>query len=221
MSRRMGQFKPLLPFGGKPMVIRVIESLAEAGGIDSVVVVIGHRAHEMRVAISGGTGASPVQSDERTGGAPVPRVSLVHNSNYEHGEMLSSIKVGVRALPDEADAFLLTLGDQPAVKPETICHLLAAWRGTRAALVSPKYLDRRGHPIILSSKCIPEILGLRPDETLKTFMQRRANEILEVPVEDPAVICDVDTPQDYEQALRLWETRRRAQRTEGGAYARQ
>jgi len=219
MSRRMGRFKPLLPFGGTPMLTRVVESLGAAGGIDLSFVVTGYQAQCVRDAVSRGTGFQPVQTAS-TGYKPVPRVAFIHNPNYEHGEMLSSVQAGVRALPDEVAAFILALGDQPAVRPETIQSLLAAWRAARAPLILPKYLERRGHPILISSECIADILKLRSDQTLKTLIDRRAIDIVEVPVDDPAIVSDVDTPEDYEQAVRLWDARPGAMTIEGGAYAR-
>ena len=220
MSRRMGRFKPLLPFGDKPMVTRLIESLGAGGGISTILIVTGHNGERVREAVSRGTGFQPVRTAS-TSYKPVPRIAFVHNRDYENGEMLSSVQAGVRALEKDVDAFVLALGDQPAVAPKTVRLLLAAWRESRAPLVLPRYLDRRGHPIIIASECFPAILALKADQTLKTFVTARSNELIEVCVDDPAVVSDVDTPQDYEEALRLWESRPRETMTEGGAYARQ
>ena len=65
---------------------------------------------------------------------------------------------------------------------------------------------RRGHPILLSSDCVPEILGLPDDATLKTFTQRiNAHE---VDVDDPGVLDDIDTPQDYDRAIHQYPAHR-------------
>jgi molybdenum cofactor cytidylyltransferase len=194
LSSRMGRFKPLLPFGGRPMVARVVESLAESGGVGPVLVVTGHRSGE----VEGAVGRQPVR--------------FVFNGDYAVGEMLSSVQAGVRALPKGAAAFVLALGDQPAVRPATIRLLVEAWAGSRAPVVVPTYAGRTGHPVVIASACGPEILALGgPGQTLKSLMHRRASQTVEVPTDDPAVLADVDTPQDYQEALRLWEHRSRAQ----------
>lgn len=187
LSTRMGRFKPLLPFGGVPMVAAVVESLTAVA--PAVYVVTGHRRDDVAAALAG----RPVR--------------FIHNADYAGGEMVSSVQAGVRALPAGVGAFVLALADQPAVSPVTIRCLIDAWRRTRAAVVSPLYHGKRGHPVVIPSQYIPDILNLTPGETLKSFMERRAADILEIPVHDPAVRADVDTPEDYEHALRLWYRR--------------
>jgi len=194
LSTRMGQFKPLLPLGGAPMVARVVESIQSVGGIGPVVVVTGHQSERVRSALA--------DLDVR----------FAYNEAYEQGEMLSSVQAGVRALPTDAGAFVLALGDQPVVKPSTIRLLADTWRRTGALIVAPTYEGRRGHPIVFSSRCIPELLALHSNQTLKALLDRDPNEIAQVPVDDPAVRVDIDTPQDYECVLRVWQ--RRSQRRE-------
>ena len=196
LSSRMGRFKPLLPFGGLPMVVCVAESLS-AAGVSPVLVVTGHRRNEVAAAV------------ESFGGGDV---WLVHNPDFERGEMLSSVRAGVGELPPGAAAFVLALADQPAVEPETIQLLCDTWRRTGAPIVRPCHDGRHGHPILFSSECIPEILALTPGETLKSLVRRRADAIVDVPVADPAVVADVDTPEDYQQVLKLWERRFRVAR---------
>jgi len=75
----MGQFKPLLPLGGAPMLARVVESIQSVGGIGPVVVVTGHQSERVRSALA--------DLDVR----------FAYNEAYEQGEMLSSVQAGVRA----------------------------------------------------------------------------------------------------------------------------
>jgi molybdenum cofactor cytidylyltransferase len=186
MSKRMGQFKPLLPFGDRPMLVRVLEALQTAG-IETIVVVTGHQRQRIEDAVS------------------ALNVQCIHNAQYATGEMLSSVQTGVRALSASHD-FLLVLGDQPAVQVSTIKVL---WQRRQeqpdAKIVLPTYRARRGHPLIFHSSCVPEILELAPHETLKTIVQRHAAHTIEVPVEDAAIREDVDTPEDYQRALSRWQ----------------
>ncbi len=182
LSSRMGEFKPLLPFDERPMLWRVIESLRN-GGVASVIVVTGHRREEVETALR--------DLD----------VQCVFNPQFASGEMLSSVQTGVRALPNASD-FLLALGDQPAVRPATIKVLLRQDREHK--IVLPIYHERRGHPLCFHHSLAAEILALAEEETLKTVVRRHAGQTLQVPVRDEAILHDVDTPADYELALRTW-----------------
>jgi len=188
LSRRMGAHKPLLPFGAEPMVARVVDAVRAAGAA-YVAVVTGHRCDDVAAALAGRD------------------VLLVHNPHYRDGEMLSSAQAGVRAVARCCDAALLALGDQPAIEPATIASLIAAWRPTSAAIVAPVYDGRGGHPVLISSRLFDELLRLDAAESLKTLMRRHIDQTLKLEVNDPGVLTDVDTPADYERALRSWRHR--------------
>ena len=117
MSRRMGRPKPLLPLGAVPMVVRVVETLFAAGGLEPLVVVTGHGREHVEAALS------------------LLPVEFFHNPDYERGEMLSSVQAGIRAVAGRAGAVVLALADQPAVTPEIVAALVDAWRESGAPLV--------------------------------------------------------------------------------------
>jgi molybdenum cofactor cytidylyltransferase len=176
----------LLPFGDRPLLARVVENLLSVSGISPIVVVTGHNAQEIREAVREYS------------------LNVAHNPDYAAGGMLSSVQAGARALPADCGAFLLALGDQPGVRPETLQALLAAWRETGAPIARPVYDGKHGHPVLFSARCGPEILALPADATLKDVVARHAADIREVAVNDPAILADIDTPEDYARALRYW-----------------
>jgi len=180
----MGRPKPLLPLGAAPMVVRVVETLFAAGGIAPVVVVTGHERQHVERALS------------------ILPVEFVHNPDYSAGEMLSSVQAGVRAVRGRVDAILLALADQPAVTPEIVGALVEAWRESGAPLVAPLHDGRHGHPIVIGAELFTELLDLEPHHTLNTLVRRHEARRLEVPVADAAVLADVDTPEQYEAAVR-------------------
>lgn len=186
MSQRMGRLKPLLPFGDQPMIARVVETLQNAGGIHPIVVVTGNAAAQIETALGEYS------------------VHFAHNENFAAGGMLSSVKTGVAALPSQTEAFFLVLGDQPAVRSSTLIALRQAWQQSRAPIVLPTHNGRRGHPVLFDRACMPEILALSPDATLKTVVQAHAAQTVEVVDADEGVLHDVDTPADYERALQTW-----------------
>ena len=187
MSRRMGKHKMMLPFGDRPMVARVIDSLLASGIVSGITVVTGHAEQEI-------TELAANYDD----------VVCVHNPCYAESGMLSSVKIGVLALPPTCVAFFLVLGDQPMVRPETLLALCFEWHSEDAPIVVPSHCGKRGHPVLISSSFVDDILALGESDTLKSLMLSHAKSIREVPVDDPATVHDIDTPEDYEAALRRW-----------------
>lgn len=184
LSKRMGAFKPLLPLGGKALLVHVIETLKAVDEIQTIVVVTGHEERRLRAALQ----AAPV--------------SFVHNAAYASGEMLSSVQAGLRALPADVEAVVLALGDQPAVQAETVRRLVRTWLEQRPPLVLPVFQGRRGHPLLLCMSLRAEILALPENATLKTVVHHHLSEAVQIAVDDAAVTADVDTPEDYQRAQR-------------------
>jgi molybdenum cofactor cytidylyltransferase len=195
-SLRMGAnvVKATLPFGGKPLLRRVVEGIQCLPEVRVTCVVTGHERAKILHALQN------------------LNVLHVHNPDYATGEMLSSIKTGLGCVRGRADAVLLALGDQPAVRPDTIRAIIRAWleadASNRPRIILPSYEGQHGHPILLDSRGIDEILALAgPDATLKTYTAARADQTIDLPVDDPAILEDIDTPADYEQALKRWASR--------------
>ena len=109
----MGAFKPLLPFGKKTVIECCIDYL-RAAGVDEIVVVLGHRADEIRQKISDVTFAVNPDPDSAMG---------------------ASIAVGVSALPETTQATFIALVDHPAVPATVVSTLLESWEnGARIVL---------------------------------------------------------------------------------------
>ncbi len=188
MSRRMGRPKALLPLGGKLLIQHVVEAIRSVGVVSPIIVVTGHLADQTVAAVEGGG------------------VECIHNANYETAGMLSSIQVGLRVVPGTCAAALIVLGDQPLIAPKTVAALIGRFRQTAAAVIVPTYQSKRGHPILINRNNFAEVLSLGPDDTLKKFVNLHAKDSIEVEVDDAMILLDVDTPEDYEQALRRYQS---------------
>src|SRR5437763_7458104 len=138
-SRRMGAFKPLLPFGGRSVVEACVASLRAAGARE-VVVVVGHRAAEVRAAL-----------------AHLSFVRFAVNDDAE-SEMGVSVARGVEALREDAGALVVAPVDQPAVPHAGVESLIEARGGAGARLVVPEREGRRGHPVLVDKKFRAELL---------------------------------------------------------------
>src|ERR1700730_3829033 len=117
-SKRMGAFKPLLPFGEKTVIESCIDYL-HRGGVETIVVVLGHRAEAIR---------------EKLKGVPV-RFALNPDPDKE---MSDSIACGVRELPTDCQATLIAPTDYPAIPPDVVAALINSWRTRAAKLLAPK-----------------------------------------------------------------------------------
>ena len=177
-SRRMGAFKPLLPFGGVSVAEACVASL-RAGGAGEVVVVVGHRGEEVRAAL-----------------ARVEGLSFAVNE-AAGSEMGVSVARGVEAISEEAAAVLVALVDQPAVPPSEIAKLVEARRRTGARLVLPEWEGRGGHPLLVDLSLREELSGVVLEKGLRALFDAHRAGVLRVPAASPYVARDMDTWEEY------------------------
>ncbi len=173
-SSRMGAFKPLLPFGNKTVIECCIDYLRD-GGIEEIVVVLGHRADDIRQQVSGVKFALNPDPDSAMG---------------------ASIAAGVRELPETAQATLIALVDHPAVPPAVVSTVLESWK-TGARLVIPTWQGRGGHPVLVDLSFKAELLDLPVSGGLRAFFEAHHNEVTRVPFASPFIARDMDTWDDY------------------------
>jgi molybdenum cofactor cytidylyltransferase len=111
--------------------------------------------------------------------------------------MLSSIQTGFRALPPEAEAAVVMLGDQPFLPPPVVDQVIRGYRESRKGIVIPVFRTRRGHPVLVDLKYRDEVLALDPADGLRRLMRDHPEDIAEVEVDDANILRDLDTPEDY------------------------
>jgi molybdenum cofactor cytidylyltransferase len=174
----MGQPKALLRFRGQTFLERILAAIGDAG-LAEIAVVVGHHRVEIQQAF--------------------PDLPLVFNPDYNQG-MSSSVKAGVRALPSGVIGAGIFLVDHPLIDEATIRLLSASLRSGH--IVLPSHEDRRGHPVFFAAELFPEILALGPDEGLNKLVRRDPERLITVPVPNPGVLQDIDTPQQFENLLR-------------------
>jgi molybdenum cofactor cytidylyltransferase len=182
----MGRNKLLLMVGGRTILDRILDAL-EASVVDEIVVVLGHdpEAFEDIVEAHG--------------------VNTVLNIEYEKG-MTSSFQAGLRETATEV--VFLVLGDQLGLDPallDVMMELMAS--DPDALIVSPVHKGIRGHPVLFRRGIFREILDLKEEETVKDVVDRHENEHRTVEG-DMWCTMDVDTPEDFERAVRLFEASR-------------
>lgn len=179
-SRRMGSQKLLLPFGQNTIIGTVIDNVLNSS-VDHVMVVLGANQEKILDTI----GNLPVQ--------------FCHNKEHEKG-MLSSVICGIRALPQEAVAALIFLGDQPGIPPKVTNSVIDAYMEELVGIVIPVHNHRRGHPLLVDMKYRKEIEHLDLEEGLRALRHHFPDDVMEVEVDEPGILVDIDTREDYNNA---------------------
>jgi molybdenum cofactor cytidylyltransferase len=172
----MGRPKATLRIGEDTFAGRLLRALGEAG-LAPIVVVAGVHAAETRAALPRDT-------------------RLLVNPDPSRGQ-LSSLKIALRELASAeppVDAALVALVDHPAVRGETLVRLRDA--SASRAIVVPRHRGRRGHPVVFARALFEELLEAPDALGARTVVRRDAARVLELDVDDPGVLVDVDTPAE-------------------------
>src|SRR5690606_35811030 len=110
--------------------------------------------------------------------ASAHHIHTVHNPEHAAGELLSSLKAGIRSLNDEAAAALVILADQPFIPPSVINQLVTAFKAGAGQIIAPVFQGRRGNPVLIGRPFFAELLALPPDTAPRTLLQRHPNEVV-------------------------------------------
>lgn len=185
-SSRMGNPKALLPIGGVSFIERIVEGF-RATKAGRIVVVLGHRAAELRKEI-----------------VKLP-VTIVLNGDYAQGQ-LSSLNAAIRTLaaqkpPEGVAGILVHLVDHPFVSPALVNQMIERFYASKKLIVVPRYKGRRGHPVLFSSGLFAELLNTPLEQGAKAVVHAHRDETLEIETDYEGVIIDIDTPEEYRQFL--------------------
>jgi molybdenum cofactor cytidylyltransferase len=180
LSNRMGTNKMLLEVGGRTLVRRAV-STATSAGLDPVLVVVGHESEHVRAEI-----------------AELPCTAVL-NAEYASG-MNTSLRAGVAAVPDDAAAAVVLLGDMPLVDACMVRALIDAFRQLGAPLVLSKYGDVVAPPIVYGRSLFPELRALAADACGKSVVKRHRAEAAELRW-PPETLTDLDFPADVVRVL--------------------
>lgn len=180
-SRRMGSQKLLLPYGQSTIIETVVDNILNSS-IDRVMIVLGPNHEEIRQVL----GQRPVQ--------------FCHNREHKKG-MLSSVICGIHALPQDAQSALFFLGDQPEIPPAVTNRVIDAYNEELFGIVIPVNDHRRGHPLLVDLKYRKALQQLDLEAGLRALRHQFPGDVLEVEVDEPGILVDIDTREDYKNAL--------------------
>jgi molybdenum cofactor cytidylyltransferase len=186
-SSRMGRDKALLPWPQESAASNLGETFLSAAirlfspFVDLVFVVAGRNAREL---------------------APIVYArgaSLVVNPDPSRGQF-SSLQVGLHEVLNHGrDAAMITLVDRPPVKAETILFLIEEFeqRAKSTWAIVPEYQGKHGHPILAGREMIEAFLRAPATANARGIEHAHQDRIAYVPVDDPFVASNVDTPEQY------------------------
>ncbi len=183
MSRRMGMPKQLLRAGEKTLLEHTLESVRNSLA-GEIVLVLGYEAERIRRQI------------------PNEAIKTVVNEAYQEG-MASSLRVGMAAVDPRTQAALIVLADQPFVRPATLDRLLEHHLKFRPQIIIPTYRGFRGNPVLLDRSVFGEVASLRGDIGCRAIFGNHTENIARLAVDDPGILLDVDTREDFERLSAL------------------
>jgi molybdenum cofactor cytidylyltransferase len=175
-ASRMGSNKLVAELDGEPIVRRTVRAVLGSRA-RPVVVVTGHEAEVVRGALAG------------------LDVRFVHNPDFADG-MSTSLRVGIAAAgAGPIDGALICLGDMPRLEPGHFDAVIDAFRaGDPAEIIVPTADRKRGNPVLWPRCYFAEIAALSGDVGAKALIDRHADHVRLVAIDDPAILVDVDTP---------------------------
>ena len=180
-SKRMGQPKQLMEWQGKTLLQHSLESLINSAA-NEIILVLGHEADRIRETL------------------PALPIKIVINPDYKQG-MASSLGKGLLAMDPGSEAFLVLLADQPGIGPEIINTLIRTFQQAdpKPGIVRPVYRGQRGHPVLIGVRYLREALQLQGDVGARRILINHPEDILEIDVDQDAVLKDIDTPEEYQR----------------------
>ncbi|MGH7521618.1 MAG: nucleotidyltransferase family protein [Gemmatimonadales bacterium] len=186
-SARMGAPKALLDFRGAPFIVRILEAM-ETLDLKTRLVVLGPDAPRIRPAIA------------------AHDCIITDNPDVDAGP-IASLRCALSALKSVSPGGMIVWPvDLPHVRITTVERLIEAWRRSAAPIVVPSFAERRGHPVFWDSRLFAELetSAAADREGARAVVHAHDAEVASVPVDDPAVIDRVNTPEDYERLVREW-----------------
>jgi molybdenum cofactor cytidylyltransferase len=174
---RMGTTKQLLPFENTTLLGRVIAT-AKAAMLEDVVLVLGFEADAIRIALD------------------LDGIRVIENPDWDKGQSFS-LAAGLKALGDHICGALFLLGDQPLVSVHTINGLVSAFQTTDAWILVPRFKGQRGNPVLVADSLFPRLQFPAGDAGARVLFQEFKYRMQGIDVDDPGILKDVDTPEDY------------------------
>jgi molybdenum cofactor cytidylyltransferase len=189
-SRRMGRPKLSLPLGDRTVVEHVIAAFRQAGVADILLVLAPHTAELAPLADKAGANILLLP-------AATPDMRATVQAGLAHLEQ--------QHRPSPADFWFLVPADHPTLESLLIAEMLAARSAQAdASIFIPTWQGRRGHPALIAWQHVAGMCGLPADQGLNRYLRQHTEQTRELPAASADVLCDLDTPEDYQRLVRRY-----------------
>lgn len=179
-SKRFGSPKQLANFKGKPMLEWVLNASAQSK-LDTIILVLGH-AHDQILE----------QLDEEL---LESEISTFINHDYKMGQS-SSLQLGLTMSRADHQAVMFLLADQPMTDATVLNELIEAFRQSPESICVPISNGKRGNPVIFGSDYFDALMKTEGDRGGRDIIRNHPHDVLEIEVENPHALTDIDTPED-------------------------
>ena len=176
-SRRMGKPKPLLRFKDKTFLDQIISALRDSD-VDRITIVLGADAEMIKNSVD------------------LSGTNIVINKDYKKGQ-LSSLSAAIEDTPQETDAILVCLVDNPFITKEVINKIIAKFKETNNPIIVPVFNGQRGHPTLFSKSLFSELVNAPKEQGARYVLYSNAEKVLELETSESTILIGIDTPEDY------------------------
>jgi molybdenum cofactor cytidylyltransferase len=176
-SKRMGKLKPLLRFKDTTFLGQII-SVLRLSDVDTITVVLGAGAETIKKSVD------------------LSGTRIVINEDYQKGQ-LSSLIAAIEQSPQETEAILVCLVDNPFITKEVVDNIVAKFKETNSQIIVPVFNKRRGHPTLFSRSLFDELLSAPEEEGARYVLYSNEERILELETTESGILISIDTPDDY------------------------
>ena len=176
-SRRMGSINKLLSkIEGRSMISHIVDA-AEKSDVYCVSVVTGHESEKIRRALKNHD------------------IKFVHNPDYADG-LSTSLRAAISALDSDTDGVVVCLGDMPGISADHINALINVFNPEAGKQICiPTFNGKWGNPVLWDGRFFDAIQNVSGDVGARHLIGEHQDVLCEVPMEDNAVITDLDTPE--------------------------
>ncbi|MGL4606927.1 MAG: nucleotidyltransferase family protein [Eubacteriaceae bacterium] len=181
LSQRMGEEKLLLPLGSKTVIERTLSNINHPLIKDKILVLK----------------ESLIKSTKVDDG-----VIVIANKNPEQGQSVS-LRLGITYAMEhfEWEGCIIFMGDQPLLSKKNLDDVIQTWLSNKEKIICIEYQNQKGHPTIFGKKWMPGLKAVQGDFGGRAIIKQSSNEVFWVKG-DQTCVMDIDTPEDYEIALR-------------------
>tara|TARA_Y100000590_G_C15645094_1_gene986528 strand:+ start:613 stop:1188 length:576 start_codon:yes stop_codon:yes gene_type:complete len=178
-SKRMGgENKLAKKFQGIPLIKHSLKNILESS-VDEIIVVLGYQKENIERLID--------KND---------RIRIVFNENFENG-ISSSIKLGLKNISKNADAFFICLADMPKVNFYNKIISIYMSNKNKSEIFIPTYKNKQTNPILFTRSMESKIMSIQGDFGAKQILELYKNKILNININDFSILKDFDVLDDF------------------------